>query len=248
MKISRFTDVTVAVLEHGSADAMPIICVHGIQGNKTSYREFLETAETRGFRGIALDLVGFGDSSRPDSFSYDLRDQAQVIADLALLLGIDTFHLVGHSIGGMIATHVADLVPTRVQKIVSLEGNLLLRDGSETTRVAAMSFEEFKTNRFPALKQQWLDKGVHLRYESLSKVAPHAFYRTSQSVVHWTSDDEMLKLFEDERHSKLFIKGGNSHFVTKPTGSRIRYVVIPEIDHLALLPNTLVSDEIFRFL
>lgn len=63
-----------------------------------------------GRRAIALDLRGHGQSSWPGLYSFDLMvtDAIQVINHLK----IDTFDLIGHSLGGHLALLMAGRYPT----------------------------------------------------------------------------------------------------------------------------------------
>jgi pimeloyl-ACP methyl ester carboxylesterase len=67
---------------------------------------------------IAFDLPGFGysDVSSPGSIAGYARDVAEGLE----LLGIERFTLVGHSLGGAVATALAELMPSRVTALVLL--------------------------------------------------------------------------------------------------------------------------------
>ncbi len=240
-KLKGLTNIEVCTLQQNSSGPT-IFCVHGIQGNKKSYQTFFENTKTADFQVIAIDLIGFGDSSKPEDFSYELKDQAQILLDLADLLNIKKFHIIGHSIGGMVATLALSLAADRILSIVSLEGNLRLEDGSETRRVAAMTFEEFCIKRYPFLKQKCLEVGDQFRYESLQKVPPEVFYKTSNSVVQLSNTNQLYEIFCNTPQPKLFVKGAKSHFMTRPSSSAITYIEIPNVDHLGLLPN----DQVFQ--
>lgn len=71
-----------------------------------------------GCRRFAFDLPGFGYSDPPKRGSIDgyARD---VVAGLGLL-GVERFVLVGHSLGGAVATAISELVPDRVTALVLL--------------------------------------------------------------------------------------------------------------------------------
>jgi pimeloyl-ACP methyl ester carboxylesterase len=66
---------------------------------------------------IAFDLPGFGDSeASPGSIAGYARD----IAEGLQILGIERFTLVGHSLGGAVATALAELMPDKVDAVVLL--------------------------------------------------------------------------------------------------------------------------------
>ena len=67
---------------------------------------------------IAFDLPGFGHSDPPRRGS--VADYAHDIAEGLALLGVERFTLVGHSLGGAVATALAELIPERVAALVLL--------------------------------------------------------------------------------------------------------------------------------
>ena len=67
-----------------------------------------------GFRTIAIDLLGFGDSDKPIGASYGPRFQARGIAALLDALELDRAHLIGHSMGGRVALEAGFSAPERM--------------------------------------------------------------------------------------------------------------------------------------
>ena len=100
----------LSTLEAGSGP--PVVAVHGLGGTKGS---FLPTvaALAGGFRVIALDLPGFGDSDKPLAAPYDARYFAAVVVDLLDALDIECAHLIGNSLGGRVALEVGMRHPDR---------------------------------------------------------------------------------------------------------------------------------------
>ena len=67
---------------------------------------------------IAFDLPGFGHSDAPRLGS--IAGYAQDVAEGLRLLGVERFTLIGHSLGGAVATALAELMPERVAALVLL--------------------------------------------------------------------------------------------------------------------------------
>jgi pimeloyl-ACP methyl ester carboxylesterase len=67
---------------------------------------------------IAPDLPGFGYSDAPDH--GEIEAYARNLAEALAILGIERFTLVGHSLGGAIATALAELLPDKVGALVLL--------------------------------------------------------------------------------------------------------------------------------
>ena len=126
----RVHDVKVpgATLSTVSAGAGPedVVCLHGLGGNKTSMFETI-AALTPERRVHALDLPGFGSSSKPARAPYDASYFARVVLAFLDEMGIDRAHLVGNSMGGRVALEVAMTEPARVSSLSLLAPALALR-------------------------------------------------------------------------------------------------------------------------
>jgi pimeloyl-ACP methyl ester carboxylesterase len=111
----------LSTLEAGSGP--PVVAVHGLGGTKGS---FLPTvaALARGYRVIAPDLPGFGDSDKPLAAAYDARYFAAVVVDLLEALDIERAHLIGNSLGGRVALEVAMRHPDRAGRLALLAPSL----------------------------------------------------------------------------------------------------------------------------
>ena len=90
-----------------------VLLLHGLGSNKAS---FLDTAAalSRSYRVHALDLPGFGSSSKPATAPYDARYFAEAVAGVLDALEIERAHLVGNSLGGRVAIETGLRHPERV--------------------------------------------------------------------------------------------------------------------------------------
>src|SRR3954452_600622 len=107
----------MSTFEAGPAGAEPIVMLHGLGATKA---EFLPTvpALAPGFRTIAVDLPGFGDSAKPFPARYDAAMFARWVGALLDALGLDRVHLLGHSMGGRVALEVGMRHPDRIDRLV----------------------------------------------------------------------------------------------------------------------------------
>jgi pimeloyl-ACP methyl ester carboxylesterase len=90
-----------------------VLLLHGLGGTRAS---FFETAAvlSRSYRVHALDLPGFGSSSKPAIGAYNARWFADIILGLMDELGIGRAHMVGNSMGGRVAIEAGLIAPERV--------------------------------------------------------------------------------------------------------------------------------------
>src|SRR5438045_1306243 len=91
-----------------------ILFLHGIQSNKELFLPLLQQNFLENYSLLALDDIGFGNSSKPEDFSYDVEDQAKIIALLVEQLEIKKLHIIGHSLGGVIGTLLSKLLEEKI--------------------------------------------------------------------------------------------------------------------------------------
>jgi pimeloyl-ACP methyl ester carboxylesterase len=94
---------TAAYLEHGQG--IPLIFLHGFLGEGSAWLPIVQHLP-RKFRCIALDLLGFGESSTP-SLKYTIWHQVDFLQQFITAMQLDRFFLVGHSYGGWTAAAYA---------------------------------------------------------------------------------------------------------------------------------------------
>ncbi len=104
------------VLDTGSG--APVLLLHGFAGSSEEWRPTAEMLARSGYRALALDALGFGQSDKPDDAPYSLPLYARLIAGLLDTLGLEQATLVGHSFGGKCALATALLYTPRVRSIV----------------------------------------------------------------------------------------------------------------------------------
>jgi haloalkane dehalogenase len=90
-------------------DGAPVVLLHGASTSSFMYRKVLALLAARGLRGIAFDLPGQGLAERPadSAFDYTWTGLGAFARRAIDALGIDSFHLVVHDIGGPIGFEVA---------------------------------------------------------------------------------------------------------------------------------------------
>lgn len=99
----------------------PVVLIHGIGGYvETFWPNILHLAEQH--RVYALDLVGFGRTPKPQDGAYTLATFVQFVHDFIAQLGLEHASLVGHSLGGGIATSFTLTYPQMVDRLVVVAG------------------------------------------------------------------------------------------------------------------------------
>ena len=91
----------------------PLVLLHGVGSAARSWRHQLEGLSDR-FRVVAWDAPGYGGSSPVAPQKPDAGDYAAALERFLEALDIDRLHLVGHSLGCVIAARFAHLHPDRI--------------------------------------------------------------------------------------------------------------------------------------
>jgi pimeloyl-ACP methyl ester carboxylesterase len=106
------------VREQGTGPA--VLCVHGMIGTSFLYRKVLAELASRGLRGVAFDLPGFGLADRPPGYDYSWTGLGRFCVAAVDELGLGRFHLVVHDIGGPVGFELAAAVPARIASLTML--------------------------------------------------------------------------------------------------------------------------------
>ncbi|WP_417941546.1 alpha/beta fold hydrolase [Flavobacterium sp. RS13.1] len=104
-----------------------IVLLHGKNFNGAYWETTIKALAKEGFRVIVPDQIGFGKSSKPDNFQYTFQQLAENTKKLLNYLGIEKTAVLGHSMGGMLATRFTLMYPQTVEKLV-LENPIGLED------------------------------------------------------------------------------------------------------------------------
>ncbi len=99
-----------------SGSGFPLVLIHGYLAGAEIWREQIAYFQDR-FEVLAPNLPGFGDSANLEAPNTITGFANQVLESL-LNLGIKRFHLLGHSMGGMIVQAMTAIAPERVQNLI----------------------------------------------------------------------------------------------------------------------------------
>ena len=102
--------VYMDVAPSAAASGRTVVLLHGMNFYGEYWADAIDVLRKAGFRVGEPDQVGFGRSSKP-IMPYTLSDMAMNTRALLESLGIERAAIVGHSMGGMVATRFALLYP-----------------------------------------------------------------------------------------------------------------------------------------
>lgn len=116
MAFFRLRDGDLAFREHGEGHGEAVILIHGFPMTNEIWGKTLELLSPRR-RYVLPDLRGFGESAAPLAKNNTLTQLARDILALLDHIEIERSHLVGASLGGMVAMKLASLHPSRLHSL-----------------------------------------------------------------------------------------------------------------------------------
>ena len=129
---------TIVYTDLGPADGPLILLVHGMISDSTTWTRAAHGLAAAGFRVIAPDLLGHGESSKPADGGYLLPDFADSLQRLLTELKAGPATVVGHSLGGAIVMQMAKDHPELVRRLVLVSAGGLGRRIHPVFRAATL--------------------------------------------------------------------------------------------------------------
>ncbi len=125
-----------------TGDGEPIVILHGWGANLTTMQSITNLLQSQ-YRVIAIDMPGFGESEEPKDVwsSYDFADHVEALLNY---LGIDRFHILGHSHGGRVSIILASKYPERIGKMILVDSAGLVKKKSFKVRMKILTFKIVK--------------------------------------------------------------------------------------------------------
>lgn len=128
---------TIAYQQAGPDGGPVVILLHGLASDADTWDKAIDLLAERGLRVLAVDLLGHGQSDKPDN-DYLLVDFAESLARFMDAVGISRATLCGHSFGGAIAMFFGTRYPERVDRVVLVSAGGLGREVHPVLRAAAL--------------------------------------------------------------------------------------------------------------
>ena len=100
-----------------------VILLHGFPQFSYEYRHLVPALAHAGYRAVAPDMRGFGETSRPPRIQdYALQTLGEDVAALVDAFGEPKAHVLGHEWGGIVAAEAALSHPDKVDRLILVNG------------------------------------------------------------------------------------------------------------------------------
>ena len=198
--------------DHGDNKSYPLILIHPIGGNVLIWRHEISLLLKSGFRVIAYEIRGHYRTNMGRVGAYAMQDLVNDLHQLLEHLNIKRCSIIGHSIGGIIASMYAAQYPESVDAIVlinsspkkfrekDLEKHFKTREVAITHGIKALA--EYKLRSFDETRDLLKDK----RYSDLFK---DVFVKTSvdgfvaATIALYTIPEDVVEKLQTS-HCKVF--------------------------------------------
>lgn len=205
-------DISVACMDVGNGDEI-LLMVHGLGSYAPAWKKNIEDLQ-RDYRCIAVDLPGYGHSSKGD-YPGHMAFYADVLAELIDSIGLKSVTLVGHSMGGQIAMLAALAHPEKVSGLVL---------------IAPAGFETFHKGQKQWFREVFTPELVRLTpVEGIRNNFATNFYRFPRDAEFMIRDRIAIRSAEDFRWYCDIIPKNVRGMVDYPV-----YDLLPEIRQPAL--------------
>jgi pimeloyl-ACP methyl ester carboxylesterase len=144
-------------------DKPNMVLLHGMANTLQSFRRVAPLLADD-YYVVAVDIPGFGLSSKPDDFDYRAPNQARVIGEFIRELGMEQAVVGGHSMGGAIAMRVA-LNEPEISGLVVFNPGIITTGVPEYTRYLPFPFQRLSAKQFG-------DREFRERFLKISYVNP----------------------------------------------------------------------------
>lgn len=198
-------------LEHAmtvrrSGSGPEVVWIHGLGEWSASFDPIAAHPAFAGFSHVMPDLPGYGRSPWPE-----LPEDLERLADrLAGWLGDSRPALIGHSMGGVLATLVAERITVRA--VVDVEGNLSRGDCTFSALGAAYPLDDFLVHGFAAMQSDVYELGrtdlaLRAYHAALCAASPRVFHHHAVDLVAMSEPERLAPRLAALGAPTLFVAG-----------------------------------------
>ncbi|AKT40004.1 alpha/beta fold hydrolase [Chondromyces crocatus] len=246
MQTARIGDLDIHYQVFGEGE--PVLLIMGLGTRGDSWTPMAQALAGSGYQAIQFDNRDIGWSSLVEHPQYEIADMAEDALGLLDHLGLDQVHLVGISMGGMIAQQLLTTHPARFRKAVLLAtwagGRDVVASPPELLAPALTPGLDHDTAQRRLLTAIAAPGFIDAHPELLAMVleasrkrpaSPAAVARQLAAVLRWSSWDKLPEVTTPT----LVIHGDHDPLIPLANGQRIaeripgaRLLVLPGVGHL----------------
>ncbi|MEX0835579.1 MAG: alpha/beta fold hydrolase [Nitriliruptor sp.] len=163
----------------------PVLLLHGLGASKVSFLPTLDGLGGDRFEVHALDLPGFGKSSKPlpAGRRYTMAWMADAVHGYLIRNGIRSAHIVGNSMGGRIATELGLRHPGSVRSVVGLGSAVAFDEYRRIAPLLRVSRPQYLAVAPLRARRAWIEAGLRHLFHDPSRLPEANFQAAATDVM-----------------------------------------------------------------
>lgn len=258
-------DLQIEYLRGGKGE--PLVLLHGFGADKDNWNRIARHLSGN-FEIIALDIPGFGNSTKDIQLDYDVSSQVRRLNKITAGLGLTNFNLAGSSMGGYIAGNFAAQYPDKVKKLWLIspfgvaksqtsEMFAAVQNGENPVVLARTDAEFTKLFNFLFVEPPFVPSPVvnHLAAQaSLSAELNSKIFEQIHRMKHGQPHPDLpLDMVMEQYTGPVLITWGQNDRVLHVSGAQVlkqtipqaQIDVMPNVGHLPMVEQPKISAESF---
>lgn len=233
-----------------------VLLLHGLFASKEQWNTIMCRLSEMGYRAIAPDLPGYGNSNGFTLRDYALENQTTLLHELMEKLGIKSFDLAGSSMGGAIAWLYAQRYPNQVGSLAFIGSPLGIVDWANSVKEAIL----LGINPFIPITKEQFALEISLLFFTPPAIPDSVIAEKVNDYItrnrHYQQVWDIINLYDDDilcqgvptRFPTLIIWGKEDKIYDISGASRLQECIagsgaikLPKAGHLLLMEN---ADEV----
>lgn len=221
----------------------PVLFLHGFGSTKEDFTDFLLKQSFHGRAFVAYDAPGCGQSTCADPAQLSIPFLVRTAEAALEALGIDKFHLVGHSMGALTALELSHKHPERVLSFTNIKGNLAPEDCFLSRQIF-----DYPTSDDTAFFKDFIDRtakapfyGSAMYATSLRlKSRPESVRPIFSSMVELSDKGDLLEKFLALPFPRIFMYGeqyDSLSYLPTLAAAGVNMARIPDSGHFPMYSN-----------
>lgn len=236
--------------DHGGG-GKSIILLHGFLSSSKYWKKLQPLLSSAGYRVITIDLLGFGNAIKPPEAEYGYDDHVHYLHDTLQEIDItEQFTIIGHSMGGLLATRFGALYPDSIESLILLHPPLYAssNEAQQALRGTGVLYRFLLDSSYRQLA--WLI----IRNLPISIIGSHSRQSREKSLQNVIETAEMFDDLSSISLDTLLVVGTNDRkeYVTNVSKFQLSDSVIvtlkPTNHHSPRNQPLLIRDAILKFI
>jgi pimeloyl-ACP methyl ester carboxylesterase len=202
--------INVHYREVGKGEA--ILLIHGTGASLHTWEKWIDILSP-GYRVISFDLPGFGLTGPDPNHNYQISRYTAILDSLMVKLKVDSFHIAGNSLGGLVAWHYTTQFPQKILTLNLIDAAGLPQPGKKPPFI-------FQLAKLPVLSTL------------LQKVTPKSIIEKSMLDVY--KNDQLVTEKLIDRYFELSLREGNRTAFVKRMSQLNEKLVVGDLENITV--------------